>query len=137
MTSLDLALLYLLAAVMAVVVFRLLKLPAMLGYLVAGLSLPAMTLGGLAAGLLVALGAGAIARLTLLREDSSLAAFYLLSLAAGVVLVPSPARAAEDPAAYPSRPITIVVGFTPGGPTDIFGRMFAQRLSTMWAQDTG
>jgi CPA2 family monovalent cation:H+ antiporter-2 len=36
MTSLDLALLYLLAAVMAVVVFRLLKLPAMLGYLVVG-----------------------------------------------------------------------------------------------------
>ena len=39
MTSLDVALLYLLAAVMAVVVFRLLKLPAMLGYLVAGIVL--------------------------------------------------------------------------------------------------
>ena len=39
MTSLDLALLYLLAAVLAVVVFRLLKLPAMLGYLVAGIVL--------------------------------------------------------------------------------------------------
>ncbi len=39
MTSLDLALLYLLAAVLAVVLFRLLKLPAMLGYLVAGIVL--------------------------------------------------------------------------------------------------
>ena len=39
MTSLDVALLYLLAAVLAVVVFRLLKLPAMLGYLVAGIVL--------------------------------------------------------------------------------------------------
>ena len=39
MTSLDVALLYLLAAVLAVVVFRLVKLPAMLGYLVAGIVL--------------------------------------------------------------------------------------------------
>jgi zinc/manganese transport system permease protein len=60
---------------------------AALGYLVAGLSLPAMTVGGLAAGLAVALASGLVARATLLREDASLAAFYLISLAAGVVLV--------------------------------------------------
>ncbi len=36
MTSLDVALLYLLAAVLGVVVFRLLRLPAMLGYLLVG-----------------------------------------------------------------------------------------------------
>jgi zinc/manganese transport system permease protein len=60
---------------------------AALGYLVAGLSLPAMTIGGLAAGLIVALAAGAVARVTVLREDASLAAFYLLSLALGVTLV--------------------------------------------------
>lgn len=60
---------------------------AALGFVVAGLSLPAMTLGGLAAGLIVALAAGAVARVTALREDASLAAFYLISLALGVVLV--------------------------------------------------
>lgn len=60
---------------------------AALGYLVAGLSLPAMTLGGLAAGFTVALAAGVVARLTALREDASLAGFYLLSLALGVVIV--------------------------------------------------
>jgi zinc/manganese transport system permease protein len=60
---------------------------AALGYLAAGLSLPAMTFGGLAAGLAVALASGLVARATLLREDASLAAFYLISLAAGVVLV--------------------------------------------------
>jgi zinc/manganese transport system permease protein len=60
---------------------------AALGYLVAGLSLPAMTLGGLAAGLAVALASGAAARFTALREDASLAAFYLLSLALGVTIV--------------------------------------------------
>ncbi|TXM77866.1 metal ABC transporter permease [Methylobacterium sp. WL69] len=60
---------------------------AAIGFLVAGLSLPAMTLGGLAAGLAVALLAGAVTRSTLIKEDASLAAFYLISLAAGVVLI--------------------------------------------------
>ncbi len=60
---------------------------AALGYLSAGLSLGAMTLGGLAAGLTVALLSGAAARATALREDATLAAFYLISLALGVLLV--------------------------------------------------
>ncbi|WP_082531696.1 metal ABC transporter permease [Methylobacterium sp. Leaf469] len=60
---------------------------AAVGFLVAGLSLPAMTLGGLAAGLAVALLAGAVTRSTIIKEDASLAAFYLISLAAGVVLI--------------------------------------------------
>ncbi|HRK95994.1 MAG TPA: metal ABC transporter permease, partial [Rhodospirillales bacterium] len=38
-------------------------------------------------GLAVAVSSGAIARLTALREDASLAAFYLISLAAGVLIV--------------------------------------------------
>lgn len=60
---------------------------AALGYLAAGLSLGPMTLGGLAAGLLVAAATGAIARTTILREDAALAAFYLISLALGVTIV--------------------------------------------------
>lgn len=60
---------------------------AAIGYLLAGLSLGAMTAGGLVAGLLVALAAGAVARFTVLREDASLAAFYLISLALGVTIV--------------------------------------------------
>ncbi len=57
------------------------------GFLTAGLSLSAMTLGGMATGLLVALLAGAVARLTPLREDASFASFYLISLGLGVLLV--------------------------------------------------
>jgi ABC-type Mn2+/Zn2+ transport systems, permease components len=57
------------------------------GFLFAGLSLPAMTAGGLVAGLVVALLAGLIARVTVMREDASLAAFYLISLASGVLIV--------------------------------------------------
>jgi zinc/manganese transport system permease protein len=60
---------------------------AAVGFLVAGLSLPAMTLGGLVAGLLVALLAGMVSRTTVLREDATLASFYLISLASGVLLV--------------------------------------------------
>jgi zinc/manganese transport system permease protein len=60
---------------------------AAIGYLVAGLSLPAMSVGGLVAGLVVALLSGAAARFSALREDASLAAFYLVSLALGVTLV--------------------------------------------------
>ena len=60
---------------------------AAIGYLVAGLSLPAMTFGGVAAGLVVAVLAALVARSSRQAEDSSLAAFYLLSLAVGVVIV--------------------------------------------------
>ena len=60
---------------------------AAIGYLVAGLSLTAMTIGGVVAGLTVAIGSGLVARNTVLREDTSLAAFYLLSLALGVLIV--------------------------------------------------
>jgi zinc/manganese transport system permease protein len=60
---------------------------AAIGFLVSGLSLGAMTLGGLAAGILVVLLAGLVTRNTALKEDASLAAFYLISLAAGVTIV--------------------------------------------------
>ena len=60
---------------------------AAVGFLVAGLSLGAMTVGGLIAGMTVALLSGFVARVTALREDASLAAFYLISLALGVLIV--------------------------------------------------
>jgi zinc/manganese transport system permease protein len=60
---------------------------AAVGYLVAGLSLPAMTIGGIMAGVIVAMLSGLVTRVTALKEDASLAAFYLLSLALGVTIV--------------------------------------------------
>lgn len=60
---------------------------AALGYLFAGLSLGWMTVGGIAAGMLVAVASGWVARSTVLKEDSSLATFYLMSLALGVLIV--------------------------------------------------
>lgn len=47
----------------------------------------------------------------------------VLLCAVGLLL---PTLSAAD--TYPVKPIRIVIGFTPGGNTDIFGRMFAERL---------
>ena len=57
------------------------------GFLLAGLSLPAMSLGGFVAALAVALAAGWVTRSTPQREDASFAAFYLIALAAGVMII--------------------------------------------------
>jgi zinc/manganese transport system permease protein len=58
-----------------------------IAYLLFGLSLPAMAVGGVLAGLAVAAVAGLISRGTTLKEDASLAAMYLLALAVGVTLI--------------------------------------------------
>ena len=60
---------------------------AAIGFLIAGLSLLAMAGGGMIAGFLIAVGAGLIARATPLKEDASLAAFFLVALALGVTIV--------------------------------------------------
>lgn len=60
---------------------------AAIGFLVSGLSLLPMTAGGVIAGLCVALLSGTVSRLTIQREDASLAGFYLVSLALGVLLI--------------------------------------------------
>jgi zinc/manganese transport system permease protein len=57
------------------------------GFLVAGADVFAMTFGGLVAGIVVAVLAGIVARVTPLKEDASLAAFFLISLALGIVLL--------------------------------------------------
>lgn len=57
------------------------------GFLVSGLAVLPMTLGGFAAGIVVALLSGLVSRNTMLREDISLAALYLISVALGVVLI--------------------------------------------------
>jgi zinc/manganese transport system permease protein len=60
---------------------------AAIGFWIAGLSLPAMTLGGLTAGLVMAAIGALVSRHTGLREDSSLAALYPISLASGILLL--------------------------------------------------
>jgi len=57
------------------------------GFLFYGLEIVPMTIGGMIAGVIVALSAGVVSRLTIQKEDASMAAFYLISLAIGVLLV--------------------------------------------------
>jgi zinc/manganese transport system permease protein len=60
---------------------------AAVAFLIAGFSLAAMSAGGFIAGLVVALLAGWVTRVTAQKEDASFAAFYLIALALGVMLI--------------------------------------------------
>jgi zinc/manganese transport system permease protein len=62
---------------------------AAIGFLLSGVSIIAMTIGGIIAGCIVAILAGVVARYSNAEEDSSLAAFYLLALASGVLIISS------------------------------------------------
>jgi tripartite-type tricarboxylate transporter receptor subunit TctC len=53
---------------------------------------------------------------------------YFLRLAGGAVAAPLIARRASA-LDYPTHPVRIVVGFPPGGPTDIYARLIGQWLS--------
>jgi tripartite-type tricarboxylate transporter receptor subunit TctC len=54
-------------------------------------------------------------------------------LVAGVLAITSVAVHAQvDPAAYPGKPVRIIVGFTAGSATDVTARIFAQKFSEMW-----
>ena len=54
-----------------------------------------------------------------------------LLLLAAVVLLPATKLYADD---YPSRRITMIVPFAPGGPVDLLGRQMAQKLSDILKQ---
>ena len=58
-----------------------------LGFMFFGLSLTALSIGGVLAGMLVVLAAALVSRHTRLAEDASLAALYLVALALGVMLI--------------------------------------------------
>jgi len=56
-------------------------------YLIAGLSLSALTLGGIVGGTVVALGSSLVTRRLSIAEAESFAAFYLIALASGVLIM--------------------------------------------------
>jgi tripartite-type tricarboxylate transporter receptor subunit TctC len=54
----------------------------------------------------------------------------LCAIVLAVLIVPAPAVAQD----FPSRPVTIVVGYTPGATSDLLARTMAERLNATWGQ---
>ncbi len=65
-----------------------------------------------------------------MRFDRSVCRRVLLAVTA--ILVPWAAPAAAQ--SYPSKPIRMLIPYTPGGPTDLVGRAIAQRLQAAFGQ---
>jgi len=53
----------------------------------------------------------------------------IIRLAAGLMLALAALNAASQPAAYPNKPVRLIVGAPPGGGNDIMARLIAQKLS--------
>jgi tripartite-type tricarboxylate transporter receptor subunit TctC len=51
------------------------------------------------------------------------------SLVSALALAAAGSALAQTAGSYPSKPIRVVIGFAPGGPADMVGRLVAPRMS--------
>src|SRR5580658_8534223 len=68
-----------------------------------------------------------------MRGAMKLARRKFLHLTAGAVALPAVSRVATAQT-YPTRPVRLIVGYPPGGLTDIFARLIGQWLSERLGQ---
>lgn len=64
----------------------------------------------------------------------NLAVFVFIAASAMIATIPAHAQRPDEAAAFPSRPIRIVIGFTPGGQPDISARLIGPRLYEVFGQ---
>ncbi|RAI28718.1 hypothetical protein CH338_29140 [Rhodoplanes elegans] len=67
------------------------------------------------------------------KEEPMLRSAFRLLVAAALALA-APAIASAQGQDYPNRPVTMVIPFAAGGPTDVLGRIVAQRLGEVLGQ---
>ncbi|MCC7485181.1 MAG: tripartite tricarboxylate transporter substrate binding protein [Burkholderiales bacterium] len=60
---------------------------------------------------------------------------FLRRLFLVLVALPIVAAHAQQPPAYPVKPLKLIIPFPAGGPTDILGRLLAQKLTEAWGQN--
>ncbi|MEO7728063.1 MAG: tripartite tricarboxylate transporter substrate binding protein [Burkholderiales bacterium] len=64
---------------------------------------------------------------------------FFLTIVPAFVMAVAPLSFAQDHStnsgqAYPSKPVRIIVGYTPGGGTDLLGRIVGKKLGELWGQ---
>src|SRR5262249_13365062 len=62
-------------------------------------------------------------------EETMKVAMVVLASAA-LVCAPAPAHATD----YPSKPITLMIGFAPGGPSDVMARILTKKMEEILKQ---
>jgi tripartite-type tricarboxylate transporter receptor subunit TctC len=67
-----------------------------------------------------------------MKEETEMASLFHCCLRAVLVLAAISAPAAAQD--YPSRPVTLVVGYAPGATSDLLARTVAERLNASWGQ---
>ena len=58
----------------------------------------------------------------------------IVSLLSGALMFAAAAPAIASPVDYPSRPVTVVVGYPAGGPADMAARIIGEELNKLWQQ---